>query len=417
MGDVGQIGAAGISSAASIANNLATNKANKEIAEQNNETSIRIANENNQLQQQLNSENNQFAHDEAQLSFDRAVEQWMRENEYNTPVEQLKRFQQAGINPTLGLLGNSAMPAANSPAALMASPHGSGITPSMPQLQQAVMNPFDIGDNIMKAVTALANAKKTGLESKSLQETMDSIIAKAKEDARFAENQSDMAEMQNYLTQRYGEKRFNAETNKLLEDAYLSTSLAFKALREGETQLAVKQRELAHRDLLKLDSELKIKERDNWEELYDLKKNNIIADTRSKNASAEESHAYALTEDTLREVRKSLVGSEAELKEIDSKVESALFRSGQRFSERINQIQKVAADRGIAELDYKQAQDLYPIAVKMAEQDREKGDMRDWLYYVDKLCSALSQAGGSFAGAYLGTRMGRPSARPVTGFR
>lgn len=310
MGNVFEPIAAGISTAGSVASTALTNKANRDIAAQNNATQIQIANQNNQMQRELNAENNQFSHDEAELAFDRSVEQWQRENQYNTPVEQLKRFQEAGINPTLGLLGNSAMPAANSPAATMAQPHGSGITPSMPQLQQAVMNPFDIGDSLMKGITALANARKTGLESKSLQETMDSIISKAKSDAKFAENQADLSEFQNYLQQRYGEKRFTAETQKLLDDAYLSTSLAFKAQREGDLALAQEYREKAHTDVLKLDKELKIKERDNYDELYDLRKNQIIADTEKSKAEGEKARQEAITEDQLRDYRRDLLSSD-----------------------------------------------------------------------------------------------------------
>lgn len=310
MGNVFEPIAAGISTAGSVASTALTNKANRDIAAQNNATQIQIANQNNQMQRELNAENNQFSHDEAELAFDRSVEQWQRENQYNTPVEQLKRFQEAGINPTLGLLGNAAMPAANSPAAMMAQPHGSGITPSMPQLQQAVMNPFDIGDSLMKGITALANARKTGLESKSLQETMDSIISKAKSDAKFAENQADLSEFQNYLQQRYGEKRFTAETQKLLDDAYLSTSLAFKAQREGDLALAQEYREKAHTDVLKLDKELKIKERDNYDELYDLRKKQIIADTEKSKAEGEKARQEAITEDQLRDYRRDLLSSD-----------------------------------------------------------------------------------------------------------
>lgn len=84
-----------------------------------------------------------------------AVENWARENRYNTPEEQRKRLQAAGLNPDLmygsGGVGNQAGPIA-SPSA-----------PSAPMAQT-----FDYSKSVNDAVQAavgIAQAKKAGSET------------------------------------------------------------------------------------------------------------------------------------------------------------------------------------------------------------------------------------------------------------
>lgn len=72
-----------------------------------------------------NERNRNFQREMAELAFQRNIEQWNRENEYNSPVEQRKRLQAAGLNADLfygGGAGN--MMSADSP--IMSSPSGGG---------------------------------------------------------------------------------------------------------------------------------------------------------------------------------------------------------------------------------------------------------------------------------------------------
>lgn len=59
-----------------------------------------------------NRRNEKNAKDAADLAYDRQVEQWNRENAYNSPSSQLKRYAQAGLNPNL-IYGGSGAEAGN----------------------------------------------------------------------------------------------------------------------------------------------------------------------------------------------------------------------------------------------------------------------------------------------------------------
>lgn len=61
-------------------------------------------------------ETNQANRELAEYQYEKNVEQWNRENEYNTPAEQMKRLAQAGLNPHLVYgNGNAIQPSAKSP--------------------------------------------------------------------------------------------------------------------------------------------------------------------------------------------------------------------------------------------------------------------------------------------------------------
>ena len=118
MGVAQGIGTAVSGTAASIGQVRSTelaNKANKEIAAQNNQTSIQIARENNALQLQSMRESNEFSRKMALDMFD-------LENAYNRPLEQVKRYQEAGLNPAIMMEG----------AGAVASGNGDISTPSAP---------------------------------------------------------------------------------------------------------------------------------------------------------------------------------------------------------------------------------------------------------------------------------------------
>lgn len=91
------LGAAAITGGASLLGSIFnvgsqsnTNKANKELAAQQNEYNL-------QLQDRA------FRHNvsQANTEYERALEQWYRESEYNSPSSQIARYQAAGLNPNL----------------------------------------------------------------------------------------------------------------------------------------------------------------------------------------------------------------------------------------------------------------------------------------------------------------------------
>lgn len=70
-----------------------------------NATNLQAVRETNQAQREL-----------AEYQWEQNIQQWKRENEYNSPQEQMNRLAQAGLNPYLVYSnGNAIMPAGSSP--------------------------------------------------------------------------------------------------------------------------------------------------------------------------------------------------------------------------------------------------------------------------------------------------------------
>lgn len=118
-------------------------------------TSARQAKKNREFAERMSKQQNQFNHDEAELAYKRTVEQWNRENEYNTPSAQFQRMLEAGINPyqAVSSIDNNTSSAGASPAASSAG---------MPSIQNAYSNPTEnfmqgtqgMLDSALKTLTA-----------------------------------------------------------------------------------------------------------------------------------------------------------------------------------------------------------------------------------------------------------------------
>lgn len=101
-----------ISGLGSVASGLISNSTNRKIARETNAANIQMNQANNDLQREL-----------AAQKYDKDLEQWHRENEYNTPAAQVERMKEAGLNPALsgnittGIAASSPeMPLANTTA-------------------------------------------------------------------------------------------------------------------------------------------------------------------------------------------------------------------------------------------------------------------------------------------------------------
>lgn len=77
--------------------------------------------QNNEFQQEANKKERQFQWEMSQYEYQNAVEMWNRTNIYNSPVEQRKRLEAAGLNPAL-MYGKGASPGIASPAPSVDAP-------------------------------------------------------------------------------------------------------------------------------------------------------------------------------------------------------------------------------------------------------------------------------------------------------
>ena len=249
MGVAQGIGTAISGTAASIGQVRSTvlaNEANRDIAEQNNKTSIQIARENNALQLQSMRESNEFSRKMALDMFD-------LENAYNRPLEQVKRYQEAGLNPAIMMEGAGAVASGNGDISTpSASP--SGISPSMPSLTTPHMEAVpSLATGFIDALNSIAQLKLANAEVENKQAQTNEINtlldAKFKDLTASAESKAAQAlytNTMNDLEKLYGADKRVAEIKKLVQDATLAqlqgeTEKAEKLYKKAQTRLANSQ--------------------------------------------------------------------------------------------------------------------------------------------------------------------------------
>ena len=101
------------------------------------------------------------------------LKMWELNNEYNSPVNQMKRLKEANINPHLAYSNGSAMNTSNAPASSNASSMPAGVAPQMDinGLLQALLTKEQINNIKADTEKKQAEAKNIGTdtESKTLQ--------------------------------------------------------------------------------------------------------------------------------------------------------------------------------------------------------------------------------------------------------
>lgn len=228
MGDPFGMVSAGISAATNMAIAQATNASNARNVKDTNATNQAIAAENNATQISMQRENNEFNHNEAELANQRMIEQWQRETQYNSPIEQVARLEQAGLNPQLAYGGNSVNNVgAASHDASQASSASSGISPSMPNLIPFQAQMHLPGKDFADIAKALADAKKTGAEGDEIVNSLQDRLRKMKADA-------DMADMAVTFERIYGGAMRDKSLQKSCQEVQLLTEQVFNLKKQGK---------------------------------------------------------------------------------------------------------------------------------------------------------------------------------------
>lgn len=243
LGAIASIGSSLIGGIAGNKSVKSQNQANLQIAEANNQTQRDIAQQNNQTQIDMMRENNQF-------SRDMAIEMFNMENQYNSPVEQVKRLQEAGINPAV-YFGSGSGTSAGISDASTPSAAGSTISPNMP----AMVNPHmeaapPVISGVMDSLSQLVNmslamqqAKKAGAETKTLEALLDPTVKKMIKDIENIEVQTNHQRFMNEMDYLYESNERNYRLKNLIKDLALKgtqiTTLASQGkLAEAQSLLA-----------------------------------------------------------------------------------------------------------------------------------------------------------------------------------
>lgn len=218
-------------------------------------------------------------------------------NAYNTPEQQIKRLEEAGINPNVIFPISGAAPAAGG----MSSASPTSRSPQIPtggsshsvSAVPGISGTGSPGIGIINSITAglrqVAEAKKLGMDTQLLEDSYDALIRKNFADAMQAENQANITSMSAEV------QRANLPWDKKrgLYDTILKLSeseRAFAQADEANKDAALKDVQKIGADLENQFKQLRL---NHGEEIVRLEMNNLRAQANRDNASAEESRANA----------------------------------------------------------------------------------------------------------------------------
>lgn len=168
----------------------------------------------------------------AKMQNDWAIAQWERENEYNTPENQMQRLKDAGINPNMAYANGNL----------------SNISAQSPTIQRAQVNPY-LGDaqNMQSTIQNMLQL----MQLKSVIENTKADTKKKVADAQVADTQSSVNEANaNFLTieaLKSEASRHGIEINNRLLDAYGEENMRLQ-MREIESRILLNKRSAAEKD-------------------------------------------------------------------------------------------------------------------------------------------------------------------------
>lgn len=276
-------------------------------------------------------------------------------NQYNTPVNQVARLQQAGLNPQVAMSGGSVQ---NVSASSQPSTPGS---PSMPGTVQGLspvsQQPIDLQvpqllNGVSSMLTGIANARKAGVETTYLEKSMDLNLANLEADFSLKDAQAIGVKLDNAIKKvkmPYAWKQAYYEYKKAAYDAGVSYQMQGKVSNEAE--LAAANARLADASTKLKDSEQQLVAQDVAS--YSKRLNGTLklqrAQANQANASAEESRANAAVlneEKRIRavaaDVRESGKSKELDslLKDLDAKgaISQAQYKQAAVSIKRLNHI-------------------------------------------------------------------------------
>lgn len=390
---MGQFASSFVNQAGNIASTVLTNDANIEIANRNNAASAEQAQLNREFEADQSATGRQFSHDEAQLAREDEWAKMEYNNMYNSPVEQLKRYQEAGLNPAVMMQGQTAQGASVPGASPQATNTGSGVSPQMPIFDTPHLNPvqFMLADPIqdlktLKEIAAVkANTRKTEAETNQIDTLTDSLLADLEataEGKRIANN----------INASYGAKQADAQLAKTIEETAQVSQQIFLFTQEGKTKEAEEllARERARTE--KVERGLKKAQRESYHlsnETYFLRLESDLNEAKSRSASNYASAAKSREETTSLRYANMNTKELMEHKEGNMVVHRALAELSEKVLS--NEEKRIYNDNYQSILDQTLA--------KMA-QDLEHGDIHEWAYYVDAIKNALSGAASAGISAY-----------------
>lgn len=236
LGDIGNFITAPVTAIAGAIQGHKDRKAQKAINNQN----IDFQRETNDQQMRMFHESQIFNKEQSDLAYQRQLDMFNLENEYNNPVNIVKRLRDAGINPQIamsGSLGSAMATSANAgtPAAATAPSIPSLTAPhadALPNRAQSVSLAAGSAAQLLSAISSFglnkANKKKVEKETDILYETAADYVKQVQSETKQKEALAKIEEINAGLLAKYGDVKWskevqelNARIDKILEDTNL----------------------------------------------------------------------------------------------------------------------------------------------------------------------------------------------------
>lgn len=115
----------------------------------------------------------QWQSKEAQISRDYNTEMWNKTNEYNSPLALFGRLSEAGVNPYSAFANDSYGTTASQLPASVSAGSGSSAVGTTPPYQRDLSSSFN---DIASSLSLVSQAKKAGVETRSIEETLGLTI-------------------------------------------------------------------------------------------------------------------------------------------------------------------------------------------------------------------------------------------------
>lgn len=216
-----------------------------EAAKEMNRENIRLGRETNAQQMDMFNRSLDFNAGQSDLSWQRQKEMFDMENLYNSPLEIVKRLNEAGINPQVAFNGMTGF----ATSADGATPSGGASAPGIPSLtppQYKFMpdyqsfNPFEaIANGVGKfalAAKSLADARKAGIDTEFAERALEDNLKIIASDAKYKQVYATLYE-------EFEPKRLSKELYKLDKETRKIDEEIDNLVKEGNYILAKKRLE------------------------------------------------------------------------------------------------------------------------------------------------------------------------------
>lgn len=165
-----------------------------------------------------------------------------QQNAYNSLEQQVQRAQAAGVNPFTAVYGGGSTTAASAPSGSTASSSGWPSVSWAPAYQaQALGARAQMFNSIFGGIKSIASsfkditeAKKSGVETSYLEQSMDDALKKLREEANGAE----LANSINRVVLKYKDRLSHSQVDKLREEIDLMQQEGFNKEQEYRESVA-----------------------------------------------------------------------------------------------------------------------------------------------------------------------------------